>query len=185
MGGISIRERETADIPRCLSVLAEVHRIDRYPLNWPDDPYRWLSPRNALHAWIAETESAAVVGHIAVHQAAAAADRSAMTEVEVSRLFVAPTARRQGVAVKLLGKVRQWAAEHRLDLVLDIVDAPGSAAAMACYQSTGWQHTHTATATWTAPDGSPVRLRRYTVGRGNHLIIEPAETAQGMGLRDT
>jgi hypothetical protein len=33
-----------------------------------------------------------VVGHIAVHQAAAAADRSAMTEVEVSRLFAAPTA---------------------------------------------------------------------------------------------
>jgi GNAT superfamily N-acetyltransferase len=107
-------------------VLADVHRFDRYPLNWPDDPHRWLSPPNVLRAWIAETAPAAVIGHVAVHQATSAADRAAMTTVEVSRLFIAPTARRHGVAIKLLGHVRQWA-------------------------------------TWTTPDGRPVRLRRYTL----------------------
>jgi GNAT superfamily N-acetyltransferase len=171
MNGVSIRDREAADLQRCLSILADVHRLDHYPLNWPGDPHQWLSPPNTLHAWIAEARPAAVVGHVAVHQATSAANPAAMTAVEVSRLFVAPTARRHGVAIKLLGQVRQWATERRLDLALEIVDAPRSGAAMALYESTGWQHTHTATATWTSPDGSPVRLRRYTLGQEAHLII--------------
>ncbi len=179
MDDLSIRDRAPADLHRCISVLADVHRRDRYPLNWPADPYEWLSPDNARHAWIAERENT-IVGHIALHHPAAATDPAspassasatspvcstgpvAATVVEVSRLFVAPAARRLHTATRLLHHARQWATEHQLDLALEIVDEPGSAAAIALYERTGWRHTHTATAAWTSPGGRPVRLRRYS-----------------------
>ncbi|WP_019869371.1 GNAT family N-acetyltransferase [Salinispora oceanensis] len=185
MDDLSIRDRVPADLHHCISVLAEVHRWDRYPLNWPADPYEWLSPDNARHAWIAERGNT-VVGHIALHHPAAATDPAsptssasatssasttspirstgpvAATVVEVSRLFVAPVARRLNAATRLLHHARQWAAEHQLDLTLEIVDEPRSAAAIALYERTGWRHTHTATADWTSPGGRPVRLRRYS-----------------------
>lgn len=158
-----------------------MHRRDRYPLNWPADPYRWLSPDNTRHAWIAERGNI-VVGHVAVHCPVTKTDPVAATGpgsatgpvtatgpggsatvAEVSRLFVAPAARRHNTATKLLHHARQWATEHQLDLTLEIVDEPGSAAAIALYERTGWRHTHTATADWTSPGGRPVRLRRYTL----------------------
>ncbi|MEH0985563.1 GNAT family N-acetyltransferase [Micromonospora sp. CPCC 205556] len=163
MDDLRIRDREPADLRRCLPVLADVHRLDRYPLNWPADPHRWLSPDNALHAWVAETGSSTVVGHVAVHRASSATDPASAPVAEVSRLFVAPAARRHNVATRLLHHTRQWATEHQLGLTLHIVDHPRSAAAIALYERSGWQHTHTATAAWTSPEGRPVRLRRYTL----------------------
>lgn len=162
MDDLRIRDREPADLQRCLSVLADVHRLDRYPPNWPADPHQWLSPDNAQHAWIAETGPSTVVGHIAVHRTISA-DPASATVVEVSRLFVAPAARRYNTATKLLHHTRQWATEHQLDLTLEIVDDPRSAAAIALYEHTGWRHTHTTTTAWTSPEGRPVRLRRYTL----------------------
>lgn len=163
MNHIRIRDRKPADLERCIPVLADVHRLDSYPLNWPADPHRWLSPDNTLHAWIAETADNTVVGHIAVHRAIPATDPASATVAEVSRLFVAPAARRYNLATRLLHHARQWATDHQLDLTLEIVDEPRSAAAIALYERTGWQHTHTTTATWTGPEGRPVRLRRYTL----------------------
>ncbi|WP_018832812.1 GNAT family N-acetyltransferase [Salinispora tropica] len=163
MDDLSIRDRVPADLKRCISVLADVHRLDRYPLNWPADPYQWLSPDNTRHAWIAE-RGAAVVGHVVVHHHAAfATDPASPTVAEVGRLFVAPAARRHNTATQLLHHARQWAAEHQLDLTLEIVDDTRSAAAIALYERTGWRHTHTTTAAWTSPEGRPVRLRRYTL----------------------
>lgn len=180
MDDLSIRDRVPADLHRCISVLADVHRRDRYPLNWPGDPYEWLSPDNARHAWIAE-HGRTVVGHLALHHPAAATDPAsptssasttspvcstgpiAETAVEVSRLFVAAAARRHNTATRLLHHARQWATEHQLDLTLEIVDDPRSAAAIALYERTGWRHTHTATADWTGPGGRPVRLRHYSL----------------------
>lgn len=186
MDDLSIRDRVPADLRSCISVLADVHRLDRYPLNWPADPYEWLSPDNARHAWIAERGNT-IVGHIAIHHPVATTDPASTTDpvaatspgsatspvaatgpgsatvAEVSRLFVAPAARRLNAATRLLHHARQWATGHQLDLTLEIVDEPGSAAAIALYEHTGWRHTHTATADWTSPGGRPVRLRRYTL----------------------
>lgn len=72
MNNLSIRDRVPADLQSCISVLADVHRLDRYPLNWPANPYWWLSPDNTRHAWVAERGST-VVGHVAVHHTATAA----------------------------------------------------------------------------------------------------------------
>jgi GNAT superfamily N-acetyltransferase len=151
MNDVTIRDRRPADLPGCVAVLAEVHRHDRYPLNWPSDPVGWLSPPTVLGAWVAEISAGAVVGHVAVHRPA-----------EVSRLFVAPTARGQHVGAELLGHARRWATAHGIGLTLEIVDESRSAPAIALYERTGWRHVDTVTATWRGPDGRPVRLRRYT-----------------------
>ena len=153
MADLTIRDRQPADLPTCVAVLTEVHRHDRYPLNWPADPGGWLSPAGILRAWVAELPAGAVVGHVALHQATGGA--------EVSRLFVAPTARGHHVGARLLSHARRWAAAHRLDLTLEIVDESRSAPAIALYERTGWRHVDTVTATWSGPDGQPVRLRRY------------------------
>ncbi|MFC4106847.1 GNAT family N-acetyltransferase [Micromonospora zhanjiangensis] len=162
MDDLTIRDREPADLRRCLPVLGDVHRLDGYPLNWPADPLRWLAPENALHGWVAETGDNTVVGHVAVHRVVSPGAVPA-TGAEVSRLFVAPTARRYNLATRLLHKAREWAAEHRSDLTLEIVDAPRSAAAVVLYERTGWRHTHSTTAAWTSPEGRPVRLRHYAL----------------------
>jgi GNAT superfamily N-acetyltransferase len=163
MNDIRIRDRTAADLPHCVAVLREVHRLDRYPLNWPADPERWLSPSNALHAWVAETERGSILGHVAVHRVCSATDPSSMPAAEVSRLFVAPAARGYNVGTQLLTHARRWATKHRLQLVLEIVDHQRSGPAITLYERTGWRHAHTTTATWTGPEGGPVRLRRYTL----------------------
>lgn len=168
MRDVTIRDREPADLPRCLAVLAEVHRHDRYPLHWPADPHRWLSPPRALHAWIAERKPGTAIGHVAVHRADCAPEQAFTGMAEISRLFVAPAARRHRVATMLLRHARQWAAAHGRDLALEVVEDHRSAAATALYERTGWQHAATATATWSSPEGRPVRLRRYTLA-GNRL----------------
>lgn len=163
VNGIRIRERTAADLSHCVAVLREVHRLDRYPLNWPADAERWLSPTNALHAWVAETERGSILGHVAVHRVCSATDPVSMSTAEVSRLFVAPGARGYSVGAQLLTHARRWAAGCRLQLVLEIVDHQPSGPAITLYERTGWRHAHTATATWTSPEGGPVRLRRYTL----------------------
>jgi GNAT superfamily N-acetyltransferase len=159
MNNIRIRDRTAADLAYCVAVLTEVHRLDRYPLNWPTDPEQWLSPTNALHAWVAETRQGSILGHVAVH----ATDPAPMPTAEVSRLFVAPGARGYDVGTQLLTHARRWATRHRFQLVLEIVDHQQSGPAITLYERTGWRHAHTIAATWTSPEGDPVRLRRYTL----------------------
>ncbi|MFF3376535.1 hypothetical protein ACFYXF_26725 [Streptomyces sp. NPDC002680] len=58
-----IRRRTEADLEACVRVLATVHERNGYPLNWPQDPATWLTPRSLLAVWVAE-EGEEVVGHI-------------------------------------------------------------------------------------------------------------------------
>ncbi len=102
MNDIRIRDRTAADLPQCVAVLTEVHRLDRYPLNWPADPERWLSPTDALHAWVAKTERGSILGHVAVHRVCPATVPASTPAAEVSRLFVAPAARGYNVGTQLL-----------------------------------------------------------------------------------
>lgn len=171
---VKIRHRQPADLDQCVGALAVVHHIDGYPLNWPTDPHGWLCPPGTLQAWIAETASGAVVGHVAVQIGApsiTANESATPPTAEVSRLFVVPAARRQTVASELLQHAQQWAADHGFDLTLEVTDDQRSAA-IALYERTGWRHTHTTEATWTAADGKPVSLRHYTRSQ------DPRETPQ-------
>ncbi|MBO3742377.1 GNAT family N-acetyltransferase [Actinoplanes flavus] len=147
-----IRLRRPEDLERCVAALRAVHEADRYPLNWPADPLRWLAPEIELCSWVATGVDGAVLGHVAVHR-----------DAELSRLFVVPAARRRSLAGRLVGAVRQWAAVHGRTLTLNVVDDERRAGPAAFYEATGWRHTHTVVADWTGPDGSPVRLRYYTI----------------------
>jgi ribosomal protein S18 acetylase RimI-like enzyme len=82
---------------------------------------------------------------------------------EVSRLFVAPAARRRGVASVLLDTAMRAAVANDLDLFLDVTDQLRDARAL--YQRAGFRLVSTAQADWTTPDGRPVTLHRYAWNR--------------------
>ena len=155
----TIRTRRVTDLDQCVQALRAVHETDAYPLNWPADPRRWLNPPRLLQAWIAEGVEGTVDGHVAVQRAHS---DNAGHHVELSRLFVAPAARRRALAGALVDHVRTWAADHEYDLTLNVTDEHRSPA-IAFYEATGWRHTHTTDADWTTPDGRPVKLRHYTL----------------------
>ncbi|MGW0217331.1 N-acetyltransferase family protein [Micromonospora chokoriensis] len=154
-----IRRRRAADLDGCVAALAEVHRVDRYPMNWPADPRRWLGEPRPDHAWVAIAADTAIVGHVAVHRVVPGA--AGTPTAEVARLFVVPTARGLALGRALLDQVRQWANARGTDLVLEVTS--DNAAAAALYERTGWRCTGTSTAPWTAPDGSAVSLRHYAL----------------------
>jgi GNAT superfamily N-acetyltransferase len=158
---IRVRDREAADLDQCVGALAAVHQTSGYPTNWPADPARWLTPSGILRAWIAASSELPVAGHVILRQVPAAA--AAGPAAEVSRLFVVPAARRQGVARVLLQEAARWATASRLDLVLEVTDH--LRAARALYERTGFRLASTARADWTTPDGQPVTLHRYIRSR--------------------
>ncbi|MFG1916872.1 GNAT family N-acetyltransferase [Micromonospora sp. NPDC048898] len=166
----SIRRRRATDLDGCVAALAEVHRVDGYPLNWPADPHHWLREPHPARAWVAvaadataaEDADAAIVGHVSVHRLPGpSTGPPARPTAEVTRLFVAPAARGLELGSALLARARQWASARGTDLVLDVTCGDASAAAL--YERTGWRCTGVSVAPWTAPDGSPVSLRHYAL----------------------
>ena len=173
MTSLILRDRNHSDLPGCVDLLAVVHGTDGYPLNWPADPYRWLSPPELRHAWVAEADGAGLVGHLAVHRTPPTAG-GGPERAEVARLFVAPVFRRRRVGTALLGQARRWAVDCHVDLTLEVVDQRRSPA-VALYERDGWRHTATVAAGWAAPDGRPVALRRYVLSHGTRVTdgIDP------------
>ncbi|NUR59158.1 MAG: GNAT family N-acetyltransferase, partial [Catenulispora sp.] len=113
-----------------------------------------------LHAWVAVAGDGEVVGHVMVQGTAPTAS--------VTRLFVAPSARGQGLGARLLNRARQWAADHGIDLDLEVT-ADERSSAIALYERTGWRRTGTEQASWTGPSGEPVLLHRYVLQRDQQL----------------
>ncbi len=157
MAEIRIRERQPSDLDGCVEALRAVQQADGYPVAWPADPARWLSPAGSPGAWVAVAEADVVVGHVLVQSV----DGEAAV-VEVGRLFVAPGARGNSLGARLLDRVRTWAAERGVGLVLEVT-ADQRSGAIALYERTGWRRVDTYRADWTAPDGAPVTLHRYVL----------------------
>src|SRR5438128_660904 len=88
---LTIRARRSDDLDRCVEVLREVRLADGYPMKWPADPRAWLGHPRLDHAWVAQSAPGVIDGHVAVCNGR-----------EVTRLFVAPAARRLKVASALL-----------------------------------------------------------------------------------
>jgi GNAT superfamily N-acetyltransferase len=143
---LTIRARRSEDLDQCVAVLRAVRLANGYPMKWPSDPRGWLDQPRLDQAWVAETAPGVIVGHVGVQNAR-----------EVTRLFVAPSARRLRVGSALLDHVSVWAGGR---LILNVVDKRDSAA-VAFYEGTGWRYTHTTTADWTGSRGEVVRLRHY------------------------
>jgi [ribosomal protein S18]-alanine N-acetyltransferase len=121
------RRRTRADLGACVGLMAEVHRVDGYPSPWPDDPVAWLVRPDLAGAWVVELETG-VAGHVALTQSGL-----------VTRLMVAPWARRRGLAVRLLGVAAARADALALRPSLQVVDT--RSAAIAVYESAGWSYT--------------------------------------------
>jgi GNAT superfamily N-acetyltransferase len=168
---IRVRDREAGDLDPCVAALAAVHQTSGYPTNWPADPARWLTPSGILRAWIAMSSEVPVAGHVILRQvpagatagSASAGPAAAAPAAEVSRLFVVPAARGQGVGRALLEEAARWAAASGLDLVLEVTDH--LRAARALYERTGFRLVSTTQADWTTPDGQPVTLHHYVRSR--------------------
>lgn len=134
-------------------MLREVYRGDRYPVRWPDDPAGWLVGRDALAAWVSESDGV-LDGHLSLHGADSsrahsqwivALDVPAERIAVVSRFFVAQDARRRGVGSALMTAAEQRAFDLGLRLALDVADH--NVDAIAFYERRGWQRVGTATLT--------------------------------------
>ncbi|WP_237771490.1 GNAT family N-acetyltransferase [Kribbella sp. ALI-6-A] len=128
-----------------MTLLRHVHEASGYPVNWPADPQLWLTPPNALSCWVI-TVNNEVAGHLAVTQT----DSAALVE----RLFVDPQQTGQGLGRKLLDHARRTAAEHHLDLTLEVAD--NCTAAIALYRRAGWRETARTPIDWGGDQASAV-----------------------------
>ena len=109
----------------CVSLLASVHQIDGYPSPWPRDPGAWLAGPDLVFAWVAELERG-VAGHVALTRSGT-----------VTRLMVAPWARRRALATRLLELASERATALAVPASLDVVQ--GRRAAVALYERAGWR----------------------------------------------
>ncbi|HYO20201.1 MAG TPA: GNAT family N-acetyltransferase, partial [Dermatophilaceae bacterium] len=161
-----VRPRRPTDLTACVDVLAEIHRADGYPRQWPVDPASWLDPSDSLAAWVAESNGA-IVGHVVVTACAddptpeQATGRPTSELASVSRLFVSPAGRGVGTARALLSQAGSFATHAGLGLVLDVVD--DAADAIAVYEHLGWRLVDCRPAVWTTDDGHRPLLRVYAL----------------------
>ncbi|WP_329003335.1 GNAT family N-acetyltransferase [Kribbella sp. NBC_00709] len=144
-----IRERRAEDLPVCVDILRTVHERAGYPINWPADPARWLTPEAALGCWVAVSDGR-VVGHVVL---TAVGDHA-----EVERLFVDPQATGRGTGRQLLGHCVTAAAELERPLSLEVVDNRG--AAVHLYRRAGWLETGRTPIDWGGSQAS--QLIRFT-----------------------
>ncbi|MFE6720978.1 GNAT family N-acetyltransferase [Streptomyces albidoflavus] len=138
-----------------MRILAEVHQRDGYPVNWPDRPDGWLSGASLLGAWVAELDGR-LVGNVSLSRSGEGdlapslwserSGRSKDLTAVVSRLFVAPKARGQGVGALLIGQAVGEARRRLLHPVLDVVASDTAAAAL--YERLGWERMATVQQRW-------------------------------------
>ncbi|MEW2302668.1 GNAT family N-acetyltransferase [Streptomyces sp. NPDC006655] len=147
-----------------MRVLAEVHRRDGYPVNWPARPGAWLSHGPLLGSWVAEFEGR-LVGHVGLSRGGEGdlapvlwSERNATAPGEaavVGRLFVAPGARGHGIGALLIGRAVAEARRHGLHPVLDVVASDTAAAAL--YERLGWELLATVEQRWSPRQTVSVR----------------------------
>jgi GNAT superfamily N-acetyltransferase/predicted DCC family thiol-disulfide oxidoreductase YuxK len=143
--GKGIRRRRPRDLGPCARLLRSVYVDGQYPVYWPDAPRAWLADEEVLDAWVAERRGE-LVGHVAITRVGGD-PVSAMRWREsgrdparlggVSRLFVRPRARGEGIGSALLGVAVGEIRARGLAPVLEVVTA--SADAVRLYEDQGWQ----------------------------------------------
>jgi ribosomal protein S18 acetylase RimI-like enzyme len=138
-----IRRRRPEDLPALVTVLAEAHRESAYPVHWPRDPARWLTPDRLLAVWVAEVDGS-VLGHIALADPgdvtagpwAAHTGLPAEQAAEITRLFLADAAQGRSVGKRLLDTACEYARAQGRHPVLGVLDHNRSA--IALYDRAGW-----------------------------------------------
>ncbi len=140
-----VRPRRADDLDQCVALLRAVHLSSGYPVHWPQQPKCWLTVGDSCAAWVAEQDGV-IVGHVALQLLVAedaapgwlaATGLDAAGLGELSRFFVGPEARNQGVGSALLRCVSERADARHLQLVLEVVESDRVAIAM--YERRGWR----------------------------------------------
>lgn len=150
--------------------MREVHERDAYPSVWPEDPAQFLAPPDAVGAWVAET-GGRVVGQVVLRSATEPpswleeAGLPAAGHVILSRLFVAPGGRHQGLAQGLFQTAWGAAQARGQRAVLDVHHK--NHAAIRLYERQGWRRQASVSGNWTDPDGSVPLV---------HVYLSPALT---------
>ena len=143
-----MRERREADLEQLEVLARRVHTSDRYPIHLPDGDFsRFLTRPSSLSAWVA-TQDDEIIGHVALNDTtsepvmgAVAGLKGDRPAVYVARLLVDPSVRRSGTGRALLKQALQEAVSSGRLPVLDVVDIPTAAPAIALYRSEGWVET--------------------------------------------
>jgi len=142
---LQIRRRAPEDVRACIAIARETHELDGYPIYWPIDPQRFLSPPHEVLGWVAEYEHQ-IVGHVALHRAASdptfdlahqATGLDAEHLVVVGRLFTSVNHRRRGVGQALLAWAMSAARAAGQVPVLDV--GKELHAAIGLYEAAGWR----------------------------------------------
>lgn len=142
---MKIRVRTDDDLDACIRLAEVVHERDNYPKYMLTNLETFVAMPGALQAWVAEDDGT-IVGHVALHphttvEAVGLACEKLLVPPDrlgvVARLFVAPDARRHGVARALLDTAAAEARARELEPMLDVgtylTDAVGF------YDRAGWQ----------------------------------------------
>ncbi|HWD61658.1 MAG TPA: GNAT family N-acetyltransferase [Humibacter sp.] len=145
-----IRPRIESDIDALVTVLAESHRSDSYPVMAEHVSGAWLTEKGDP-AWVAELDGV-VVGHAAVAGKPAGS-------LELTRLVVSSSARGAGVATCLLDVVEQHAEAVGSPLFLDVLEYNSNA--MRLYERRGWHPTFSERVDWFGADGPQPLMHRY------------------------
>lgn len=141
-----IRRRRPKDLGACARLLRVVFSEGQYPVYWPDAPRAWLSDEIVIDAWIVERRNE-ILGHIAISKVGLD-PLSALRWREltghkpselagVSRHFVRPRARGQGLGAALLDVAVAEIRARGLVPVLGVVSA--SEEAVRLYENRGWR----------------------------------------------
>jgi len=141
-----LRRRRPQDVAACARLLRVVHGEDGYPARWVEPPRAWLEADDVLDAWVVERQGE-ILGHVAISTVGrgevSAFRWREMTGQDpaelagVTRLFVRPRVRREGIGKALLDVATHEIEERGLSPVADVVAA--SREAMALYEDRGWQ----------------------------------------------
>jgi GNAT superfamily N-acetyltransferase len=141
---VPVRIRTQIDLPSCVRIAEQVHRLDGYPKYLPTDLEQFLASPDALSAWVVE-ERGEVVGHVALHRRSSDAVLALASEVlhqpthrlgVVARLLVAPAARRRGIGRLLLETAAGESQRRGLWPILDVVTEHLDA--IRLYEQVGW-----------------------------------------------
>lgn len=164
-----IRRRKTGDLAMTGRLLDVVHYDARYPALRPEPPRAWLTHPDVHDAWVCER-----LGRILGHVAVSAVARDSLTALRwretiertpdelmaVSRFFVRPTARQQGIGTALLdvavAEIRRQARLPVLEMVTPRRDG------FPFLASRGWRLV--AIDPW-GPKGHDLYICRYTAPR--------------------
>ena len=140
-----IRRRRPKDLDACVHVLTLVYSEGRYPVHWPDAPRAWLD-EDVIDAWVLERQGE-LLGHVAI----ARVGRDPLSVLRwreitgrdpselacVTRLYVRPRARGQGIGSALLEVALEEIRARGLIPVCEVVSV--SQDAVAFFEDLGWR----------------------------------------------